>query len=95
MGRGYRPEDSLPDDVVVDGVCVVFFAMAEGVLGEVRFGEDGGRVGGVDGELALGAHLLIGFYAGGDVFMDIALAVQGVVADLDEDFGLGGCSDGS
>jgi len=28
MGRRYRPEESLPDGVVVDGVCMVFFAMA-------------------------------------------------------------------
>ena len=39
--------------------------------------------------MALGSHLLDGFDAGSDVVVDVALAIRGVVAGVDENFWLG------
>ncbi len=57
-----------------------------GVLAQIGVGEYVGRVGRVDAEVALSSHLFDGFDAGGDVVVDVALAVRGVVAGVHEHF---------
>ena len=71
-----------------EGFIIAVAKDQSGILFEVGIGEDIGRVGGIDREVAFSSHPANRFDAGRDVVVDVTLAVGSVVAGVDEDSGL-------